>query len=119
MIEKKNGFTGFNLVLGRNLFHFDIKEFTDGNRPVGKSSERRLDLNIGLDNTDKTHPVEHSDDLEQVDDLLNSPEHFGNKINLYFLLALYKYQKIIRLVMTNSDVLTSLRSFSNNIIRTN
>ena len=84
MIEQKDGFTGFNLVLRRNFFNFDIKELTDGKRPVGKSSERRVDLNVGLDNTDGTHPVEHPDDLEQVDDLLKNPEHFGNKINLYF-----------------------------------
>ena len=64
MIEQKDGSTGFNFVLGRNLFHFNIKEFTDSKRPVGKSSVRGLNLNERLDNTDSTHPVEHSDDLE-------------------------------------------------------
>ena len=57
MIQQKYGFTCINLMFGRNLFKFDIKEFTYGNRPVEKNPERRLYLNVRLDSTDKTHPV--------------------------------------------------------------
>lgn len=64
MIEEKDSFSVSNLMLRGDLFHFDIEELTDGKSPVGEGPEGRLDLNVGLNNADKTHPVEHPDHLE-------------------------------------------------------
>jgi hypothetical protein len=75
MINQKDGFFSSNLMLRRDHFHFYLKEFADGKSPDGESSEGIFDLDVRLNQADSTHPVKHSDDMEEVDDFLKNPEH--------------------------------------------
>ena len=75
MINQKYGFFSSNLVLRGDHFHFDLKEFADGKSPDGECSEGIFDLDVRLNQAVGTHPIEHSDDMEEVDDFLKNPEH--------------------------------------------
>ncbi len=82
MVEQKDSLIISNLMHGRNDFHFNFKEFADGKSPVGEGSEGIFYLDVGLDQADGTHPVEHPNDLEEVDDFLKNPQHLGNKMKI-------------------------------------
>ena len=75
MVDQKDGFISSNLVLRGDHFHLDLKEFAYGKSPDGESSEGIFDLDVRLYQADGTHPVEHSDDMEEVDNFLKNPEH--------------------------------------------
>jgi hypothetical protein len=75
MVDQKDGFISSNLVLRGDHFHFDLKELADGKRPDGESPEGIFDLDVGLYQADGTHPVEHSDDMEEVDNFFKNPIH--------------------------------------------
>lgn len=84
MVNQKDGFISSNLVLRGDHFHFDLKEFADGKSPDGESSEGIFDLDVRLYQADGTHPVEHSDDMEEVYNFLKNPEHLVVRWKLYF-----------------------------------